>query len=37
MAICERAAIDDLSRIAGEEEGDTIYTIDRISEELVLD
>lgn len=35
--ICERAAIDELSQIAREEDGDTIYTIDRISEERILD
>lgn len=35
--LCESAAIDDLSRITKEEEGDTIYRVDRISEKLLLD
>ena len=34
---CERLAIESLSSIAREEEGDTIYAIDRISEELLLE
>ena len=34
---CERLAIESLSSIAREEEGDTIYAVDRISEELLLD
>src|SRR5580765_5245376 len=34
---CERLAIESLSSIAREEEGDTIYAVDRISEELLLE
>jgi fructose-1,6-bisphosphatase/inositol monophosphatase family enzyme len=34
---CERSAIDTLAKVAREEEGDTIYAIDRISEELLVD
>jgi len=34
---CERTSLSDLSAIEREEEGDTIYTIDRVSEELLLD
>jgi fructose-1,6-bisphosphatase/inositol monophosphatase family enzyme len=34
---CERMAIADLSSIAKEEEGDTIYAIDRVSEELIIE
>src|SRR6185369_7557930 len=37
VADCERLAIESLSSIAREEEGDTIYAVDRISEELLLD
>jgi hypothetical protein len=33
---CERSAVEDLSAIASEEEGDTIYAVDRVSEELLL-
>jgi fructose-1,6-bisphosphatase/inositol monophosphatase family enzyme len=34
---CERMAITDLSQIAKEEEGDTIYAVDRVSEELIIE
>jgi len=34
---CERSAIEDLSSIAREEEGDTIYAVDRVSEELLIE
>ncbi|MGH9941771.1 MAG: inositol monophosphatase [Pyrinomonadaceae bacterium] len=34
---CERSALESLSRVAREEEGDTIYAIDRVSEELIVD
>ena len=37
VADCERLAIESLSAIAREEEGDTIYAVDRISEELLLE
>jgi len=33
---CERSAVEDLAAIAREEEGDTIYAVDRVSEELDL-
>lgn len=36
VAACERTAIENLSEIAKEEEGDTIYAVDRISEELLV-
>ncbi len=34
---CERSAIEAMSEIAKEEEGDTIYAVDRISEELLVE
>jgi fructose-1,6-bisphosphatase/inositol monophosphatase family enzyme len=34
---CERMAITDLAAIAKEEEGDTIYAVDRVSEELIVE
>jgi fructose-1,6-bisphosphatase/inositol monophosphatase family enzyme len=37
VAACERAALDDLARIERDEEGDTIYAVDRVSEELLID
>jgi len=37
VAACEMTAIADLSEIAKEEEGDTIYAIDRVSEELIVE
>ena len=37
VADCERLAIESLSSIAREEEGDTIYAVDRISEDLFLE
>jgi fructose-1,6-bisphosphatase/inositol monophosphatase family enzyme len=38
VAACEQQAIEELSDIAAEEEtGDTIYAIDRVSEEVLLD
>ena len=33
---CEQAALEDLARVAKEEEGDTIYAVDRVSEELLI-
>lgn len=36
VAACEETAVSDLSQIAKEEEGDTIYKIDRVSEELIV-
>ena len=37
MDSCERSAVEDLAAIAREEEGDTIYAVDRVSEELLID
>ncbi|HWQ34290.1 MAG TPA: inositol monophosphatase [Blastocatellia bacterium] len=37
VAACEESAIESLAAIAKEEEGDTIYAVDRVSEELLLD
>jgi fructose-1,6-bisphosphatase/inositol monophosphatase family enzyme len=37
VAACESASLEALSSIAKEEEGDTIYAIDRISEELLVE
>jgi fructose-1,6-bisphosphatase/inositol monophosphatase family enzyme len=34
---CERARLDELSAVVREEEGDTIYAIDRVSEELLIE
>lgn len=37
VSACETASLAELSTIAKEEEGDTIYAIDRISEELLVE
>jgi hypothetical protein len=37
VATCERASLDELASVASEETGDTIYAIDRVSEELLVD
>jgi len=34
---CEQAAVTALSRVAREEEGDTIYTIDRVAEHVLVE
>lgn len=34
---CERSAVESLSEIVREEEGDTIYAVDRVSEELLVE
>ena len=34
---CERSSVGALSRVAHEEAGDTIYAIDRVAEELLID
>jgi hypothetical protein len=34
---CERSAIDTLSRVAREEEGDTIFAIDRVAEDVLIE
>ena len=36
VAACERSSTDAMSGIAQEQEGDTIYAIDRVSEELIV-
>lgn len=36
-AACEHSAIESLSAVAKEETGDTIYAVDKINEELILD
>ena len=36
VASCENFAMDEMSRVALDEGGDTIYSIDRISEELLI-
>ncbi|HXG67757.1 MAG TPA: inositol monophosphatase [Blastocatellia bacterium] len=37
IAACERSAVESLAAIAREEEGDTIYAVDCVSEELLID
>jgi fructose-1,6-bisphosphatase/inositol monophosphatase family enzyme len=37
VATCESASLESVSSIVKEEEGDTIYAIDRVSEELLLE
>ena len=37
VAACETAALEELSAVAQEEAGDTIYAVDRISEERLVD
>ena len=34
---CERTAVEHLAGVAKEEEGDTIYAVDRVSEELLIE
>ncbi len=34
---CERSELEAMAAIAKEEEGDTIYAVDRVSEELIVD
>jgi fructose-1,6-bisphosphatase/inositol monophosphatase family enzyme len=34
---CERASIEDLSTITSDEEGDTLYAVDRIGEKMLID
>ena len=34
---CENASVDQLSAVVGDEEGDTIFAVDRISEETLID
>lgn len=37
VTACERSAVNDLAAIAKEEVGDTIYAIDKVSEELLVE
>jgi fructose-1,6-bisphosphatase/inositol monophosphatase family enzyme len=37
VAACERSATEELAAIAREEAGDTIYAVDKVSEELLVD
>jgi len=37
VAACEAASLEDMATIAKEEAGDTIYAIDRVSEELLIE
>jgi hypothetical protein len=37
VAACERSALESLAAVAREEEGDTIYAVDCISEDLLID
>src|SRR4029450_920568 len=37
VAACEQSALDELAAIAKEEAGDTIYAVDKISEELLVE
>ena len=37
VAACETAALEELSAVAREEAGDTIYAVDRVSEEVLAD
>lgn len=37
VAACERAALEELSEIAEDSEGDTIYAVDRVSEALLIE
>src|SRR3977135_1077833 len=37
VAACENAALEELSRVVHEEEGDTIFAVDRVSEELLIE
>ncbi|MBC8077044.1 MAG: inositol monophosphatase, partial [Chloroflexales bacterium] len=36
VAACEQSAADELASVVAEDEGDTIYAVDRVSEELLL-
>ncbi|MGB9604980.1 MAG: inositol monophosphatase, partial [Bryobacteraceae bacterium] len=37
LEACEQAAMEDLGAVAGDEEGDTIYAVDRIGEGALLE
>ena len=36
VAACESASVDQLSKIVADDEGDTIFSVDRVSEELIV-
>src|SRR2546426_4218082 len=37
VAACESFALEELARVVKEEEGDTIFAVDRVSEELLVE
>ena len=37
VAACEKGAVEELSSIVADDEGDTIFAVDRVSEELLVD
>jgi fructose-1,6-bisphosphatase/inositol monophosphatase family enzyme len=37
VSACERAALESLSRVASDEDGDTIYAIDRVAEHVLIE
>ncbi|HST51709.1 MAG TPA: hypothetical protein VLJ61_06825 [Pyrinomonadaceae bacterium] len=37
VAACERSAVESLSEVARDDEGDTIYAVDRVGEDLLID
>ena len=36
VAACERQSIDELSAVVGDDAGDTLFAVDRVSEEVLL-
>ena len=37
VAACEKASVEQLSEIVADDEGDTIFSIDRVSEEMIVE
>ena len=37
VEVCERASVEELARVVADEEGDTIFAVDRVSEEVLVD
>ena len=37
VAACERQSIDELSAVVGDDAGDTLFAVDRISEAVLLE
>ncbi len=37
VEVCEQSALEDLSRIVADDEGDTIFAVDRVSEEILVE